>query len=194
MADPHYRELGRLGGRAAWAGMSGIERSEEQRRRAIKGWRGKARPSFWAKIKRGNDEACWPWLAYRTRDGYGQFTLRRRQFYAHRYAWEIARGSIPKGLAVLHRCDNPPCCNPKHLFLGSQADNALDMFQKRRGKVPETRDGEANNKAKLTRDQVLRIRKLHQAGTVTFTELARSFSVHRSTVAGIVHRRLWKHC
>jgi len=81
-------------------------------------------------------DACWVWLASTVGAGYGHFSLAGgRKILAHRFAWEQSKGAIPDGLKVLHRCDNPPCCNPNHLFLGTQADNVHDMMQKGRHRV-----------------------------------------------------------
>lgn len=88
---------------------------------------------FWAKVdKRGPDE-CWPWLgATNGNMGHGQLTVAQRRHYAHRAAWELAHGPIPPGFFVCHHCDNPPCCNSAHLFLGTARDNAQDMVAKGR--------------------------------------------------------------
>jgi hypothetical protein len=85
--------------------------------------------------KRGGAGECWPWRgSLNGKNGYGSFfPAGRRRVYAHRFAWEIVRGEIPPGLCVCHRCDNPRCCNPAHLFLGSRFVNALDMARKERG-------------------------------------------------------------
>lgn len=91
---------------------------------------------FWAKVdKRGPDE-CWLWTGCRKKAfGYGKIgegRMGQRTLLAHRVSWEITNGSIPDGAMVLHRCDNPPCVNPRHLFLGDQLDNMRDMVSKGR--------------------------------------------------------------
>jgi hypothetical protein len=92
---------------------------------------------FWAKVERRGIDECWPWKATR-RNGYGRLSAARSGGLqgAHRIAWSLANGEIPAGLKILHHCDNPPCCNPQHLFLGTQADNVHDMFRKGRGRIP----------------------------------------------------------
>lgn len=96
---------------------------------------------FWSKVKCGTDDECWLWQAHRqAHRGYGTFGIgsrlipgsRHTSALAHRVAWELTYGPVPNGARVLHQCDNPPCCNPKHLFLGSQADNVADMIAKGR--------------------------------------------------------------
>lgn len=94
---------------------------------------------FYAGVVKKSPDDCWPFEAgsfnqrgwHRTISG--NLNGRKRNFLAHRVAYELANGEIPKGLFVLHRCDNPVCCNPKHLFLGTQSDNAKDMWRKNRG-------------------------------------------------------------
>jgi hypothetical protein len=93
---------------------------------------------FWAKVDRGDPDECWTWLAYRRPDGYGSLRMGtlgvdRRNERAHRLSWTLANGPIPAGLLVLHRCDNPSCVNPAHLFLGTDQDNADDRQSKGRG-------------------------------------------------------------
>ncbi len=93
---------------------------------------------FWQKIDRaGGPDACWEWQGYRHPDGYGQVKISainpKRPLYAHRVAYELMTGQeIPDRYAVLHKCDNPPCCNPRHHRLGTQAENVRDRFLKGR--------------------------------------------------------------
>lgn len=85
---------------------------------------------FWSKVTRS--DRCWEWQGPRDHDGYGFIKVMRCSRRAHRCSWELCVGPIPNNLFVLHRCDNPPCVNPAHLFLGTARDNALDMVGKGR--------------------------------------------------------------
>lgn len=86
---------------------------------------------FWQRVDMGG--ACWRWMGARLPAGYGRLSFQRRSMYAHRVAYLLTYGVIPEGLCVLHRCDNPPCVRPDHLFLGTQTDNARDRERKNRG-------------------------------------------------------------
>lgn len=83
-----------------------------------------------------SEVGCWEWKLKRTKDGYGRMNVRQgavlKTVRVHRYAWELWIGAIPEGMHILHRCDNPLCCNPAHLFLGEHADNMRDMYAKGR--------------------------------------------------------------
>lgn len=95
-------------------------------------------PRFWAKVVKGESKNdCWKWIGSKNGVGYGKLALPGRSsvsgiIYAHRYSYELHFGPIPDGLQVLHRCDNPECCNPDHLFVGTQSDNMKDANLKRR--------------------------------------------------------------
>lgn len=149
---------------------------------------------FWAKIDRSaGPDGCWPWTASLTGGGYGQIGIGNgRNAMSHRLSYELHAGSpIPRGLSVLHRCDNRPCCNPAHLFLGTQADNIADMDRKGRARRPTLR-GERAGLAKLTDEQVMELRALYAAGTRQI-DLAARFGVRQSTVSSIVRRATWSH-
>jgi len=87
---------------------------------------------FWSKVAKAGAGDCWPWSASTVRGGYGKFSIESRYVQAHRLSWVLAHGQISGALLVLHRCDNPPCVNPSHLFLGTHLDNVIDMYAKGR--------------------------------------------------------------
>lgn len=112
---------------------------------------------FWAKVNR--TDGCWEWQASRNNYGYGLFHVGvgaagRIRSSAHRFAYELAHGPIPKGLNVCHSCDNPPCCNPAHLFLGTQRDNVLDAARK--GRTPAEQPSRWILAADVRRDVIAR--------------------------------------
>lgn len=134
----------------------------------------------------GGPDACWLWRGALHPNGYGTLGIEGRTRYAHRAAWEASHGGIPSGLSVLHRCDNPPCVNPSHLFLGTQSDNMADKAAKGRG--PR---GETNPQARLTVAEVLAIRELR--GLASPTEIASRFGIRRAHVFRIFNRERWSH-
>lgn len=145
---------------------------------------------LWAKIDKGAPEECWEWTARRNADGYGQFYLEGKLALAHRMAWWLIHSSIPESICVLHTCDNPPCCNPNHLFLGTKADNAEDRDGKGRRRAPK---GELNTAAKLTEEQVLAIRRESASGETSQKELAHEYGVTPPAISKIVLRKTWRH-
>ena len=112
----------------------------------------------------GGADSCWEWTGNRDRSGYGTILVSKggRRVRAHRLAMELHTGEpIPNGMVVCHRCDNPPCCNPGHLFIGTQSDNASDMWSKGRGYVngPGSRAarGERVSSSKMNADSVMKM-------------------------------------
>ena len=169
-------------------------------RRLVEGASVKRKPTpearFWAKVARGSETECWPWTASTAGGGYGQFGLRAGSCIpAHRFAWVATHGPILDGLWVLHRCDNRPCCNPAHLFLGTRQDNMDDMVAKRRHWAHRGLPGnlgEQNGRAKLTAEQVREIRKRHADGE-SQSSIARDYPVGRIKVGQIVRGESWRH-
>ena len=148
---------------------------------------------FWDKVNHGGLYDCWEWQRQRNRSGYGMFRNPSlgRSILAHRFSWELANGPILDGLFVCHSCDNPPCVNPAHLFLGTALDNNRDMRRKGRERNGERAKGMAHHAAKLTDDQVLRIRAL--GNSVVKSRLAEHFGVNPNTISKICLRQTWQH-
>jgi len=143
---------------------------------------------FWGYVAQTDIDKCWPWQGGKQK-GYGRFNVDGRHVMAHRYVWTLTYGPIADGLRICHACDNPPCCNPRHLFLGTMADNNADMLQK--GRQRSVRGTNSPN-AKLTDDIIRTIRSEVTLG-VSRRALARRFLVNHSTVNRIVSRRYWAH-
>jgi hypothetical protein len=152
---------------------------------------------FWQKIKKGADDECWEWTAAVDASGYGDLILyevangRKVQFHtrAHRYAWTLTHGPIPEGMLICHHCDNRLCCNPNHLFVGTNSDNMLDMWRKQRHLDLR---GEKNGRAKLTEQQVEEIRRLYDRKARNGGILARRYGVQGDAITRIITGRSWK--
>jgi len=151
------------------------------------------RKIFWAKAA-PTENGCWRWTGSRNKQGYGRGMRHGRYFGAHRMAWELTHGAIPPGACVLHRCDNPSCVNPAHLFLGSQRDNRLDCLSKGRD-APRVAAilGSRNPNSRLTADDIRSIRARYALRGTTKSEIARDFGVTDVLVGMIVRRKIWRH-
>lgn len=144
------------------------------------------RGRFWPMFEERGEADCWPWKRAIDREGYGRFTFEKKRKFAHRIAYLLAYGEIPRGLKVLHRCDNPICVNPAHLFLGSHQDNMSDRNGKGR-----TAKGERNGRAKLTESQVGEIRDWRKVGA-SYRSIASRFGINDKTVRQICSGKLWR--
>lgn len=150
-------------------------------------------PRFWANVQM--TDSCWLWTGALCRDGYGRFGNPKagaRQG-AHRFSWILSFGPIPDGMSVLHKCDNPRCVRPAHLFLGTQLDNIRDMNTKGRTYRFVVKRGEKSNAAKVTEADVREIRRRYRFGGVTHKQLAQEFGISASAVGFIISGRNWGH-
>lgn len=147
---------------------------------------------FWSKVhcpSRNVSHTCWEWTGKRQR-GYGICSVSRLPFLAHRVAYFIHNDVDPGEFVVMHKCDNPPCCNPEHLKIGTPADNTADRDAKGRQWHPA---GEDTASSKLKETQVAELRALWAAGGNRQIDLARRFGVSQPTVSAIIRGRLWRH-
>lgn len=148
---------------------------------------------FWPKVQKAGADECWLWTASVGSHGYGQLSMPGRgPEPAHRIAWTLTNGDIPPGMWVLHRCDIQRCCNPAHLFLGTDADNVADMHQKKRGRMPERQVGDRHPKTKLSDADVTRVRALRAQGE-SYAVLSKAFGVSISALSQIVNGRARTH-
>lgn len=150
-------------------------------------------PRFWSKVNIGQPNDCWEFHTRKRGEDYGYFSIALRSVRAHRVAYQITYGSIPKGLNVCHHCDNKSCCNPNHLFLGNHSDNARDLVSKGLFHPKGTQIfGEANANSKLREDDVKTIRDSVKNG-VKRKILAAQYGVTVSTIGDIVRKKNWSH-
>lgn len=146
---------------------------------------------FWAKVREGS--GCWEWTGKLTKKGYGTLRPGGREsarVRAHRASWILHYGALPAGACVLHKCDNPPCVRPSHLFLGSHKDNVADCVRKGR-RAPPIR-GSSNKSAKLKESDIPQIRALLSQG-VRQRDTGRLYGVSQATILHINQGKAWAH-
>jgi hypothetical protein len=145
---------------------------------------------FWSHVRIGGEDECWPWQAGCDKKGYGVLRTKAPELKlikAHRHAYELAHGQINEELDVLHTCDNPPCCNARHLYQGTNDDNVRDMHERGRNKNPP-HDIYPHPRSKLKPEQVKEI----FASTEPSSLLAKRYGVHRSAIKKIRRRETWE--
>lgn len=185
------------------------------------------RERFWSSVEKngpiisGMDSPCYVWTRAKSSSGYGSLSVTvggvRSTPSAHRLSWEIHHGPVPPGTLVCHRCDNPLCVRPEHLFLGTDLDNVADALAKgrrrradpnrKRKREGKRRSGKSRyvrrfpvprplasyrHRAALSPEQVREIRTRHAAGGVMQTELAREFGVRKEAISKIIRRVRWR--
>lgn len=149
---------------------------------------------FWARVNKNGPTVrselgpCWLWTAARWANGYGCAHWNGRRRKAHALAFEIANATAVEGGVVRHRCDNPPCCNPDHLEIGTPVDNVADRDARGR-----TAKGERVTIGKLTEDDVVAIRSMYVPRKVPLSRLASMFGVSKKTVGAVLRRETWRH-
>ncbi len=153
---------------------------------------GEAIAVFWTRVNKRGPNECWEWQNKSlVGKGYGSVRVNKKGWRAHVFSWFIHNGPT-NGLCVCHKCDNPRCVNPAHLFLGTVLDNTRDMIAKGRQRKAH---GQDCGNAKLTDDQVAEIRKRYKrhGGADDGVSLGREFGVSYNIIYGVVKRRIWKH-
>lgn len=145
---------------------------------------------FWTKVDQRGPDECWPWTAATNEHGYGVISAPGRangpSLKAHRVSADLA-GQDVTGRVVRHRCDNPPCVNPRHLIVGTQSQNIADMYERGRARI-----GSAKGQSPLNEHQVAEIRRRAAAGEMQKV-LAVEYGVGKMTISRIVNRRTWRH-
>ncbi len=148
----------------------------------------KSEAYFWGKVVKMNS-GCWHWRGLLDSDGYGEASISGRNIRAHRVAFVLAGNILPDGMCVCHKCDNRPCVNPDHLFLGTGVENTLDRHKKGRD-APQT--GSLNHNSKISEEDVLEIRRRYSSGE-TQIQIALEFGISRPCVSIVVNRKTWTH-
>lgn len=187
IAEERWERIRFCSYRCSHAGMRGEPRSTKGKPKST------VEERFWAKVPSRASNVCWPWSGSRGLYGYGVMskTCRGKSgsvHMAHRLSWEIHFGEIPEGMCICHKCDNPPCVNPKHLFLGTKADNAQDRNAKGRH---TNQSGEHNGHARLCRQDIDRIIRLLELGRPQ-SEIAAMFGVKQPHISRILRGAAWK--
>jgi len=161
---------------------------------------------FVSKLKINSTNSCWEWLGSRLQRGYGRIGLNGKMITAHRASWLIYRGEIPRGKFVCHKCDNPPCVNPDHLFITTHKENMMDMVSKQRWskkpktakqiesarklmmKLSQSQRGKKKAWSKLNKFQVLKIR----ASNEVQKKIAQRYGVAQTLISQIKSGKIWK--
>lgn len=146
----------------------------------------KAIKRFWSKVIIRSADECWEWQSGTSPEGYGVFRINGKSQRAHRFAWFLHTGEMPK-LLILHSCDNPPCVNPAHLREGTDADNVKDKCQRKR-----QAKGESQGHSKLKESQVKEIIQAILEGKM-LTQIAANYGVSANCVGSIKQKRNWTH-
>ena len=144
---------------------------------------------FWGNVAIRSKGECWPWTGYLDGKGYGIFKIGRRMLIASRTAYAIANDSVPQSLCVMHKCDNPPCCNPLHLELGTHQQNIQDCVARGRA---NRRSGSHNSMSTLSQDQADYARFLHETFGMTSVMLGFMFGLSQSSMSRVLRGKSYR--
>jgi len=143
---------------------------------------------FWKRVKKSDPESCWEWQGGRFNTGYGVFNMNPKVMTASRASWILTHGEIARDQHVLHKCDNPPCVNPNHLFIGIHNENTADKVAKNR-----QAKGEEAGSAKLTNEKVRAIRLLAKITKTSNYKLGELYSMSHTAIGRILSGKTWAH-
>jgi len=142
----------------------------------------------WKRINKRDENDCWEWVGGKDKDGYGRMMIDRHNYRTHRLTYIETYGSIPEGLIICHRCNNPSCCNPNHLYAGTIRENSQQCTKEGR-RV----SGEKHYKTILSDKDILKIRSLYSTGTFSQRELGRMFGVTQAAIWYIINNKTRKY-
>src|SRR5258707_1042914 len=185
----------------AWA-RGGARRIACGVRRSLSGWTRKSKgdpmtgrsnsaEDVWAKVDIRGPEECWPWTdsIVNSRRDYGRVGFKGRYWLTHRLIWTLVNGPIPAGACVYHTCDNPPCCNQAHLWLGTNADNVADKMRKERHRVPV---GERHPNARIPTRQAA-LSRMYATRGLAASAMGHALGVSTHLIQRIVRGETWQH-
>jgi len=150
---------------------------------------------FWSKVEiKDSIKDCWEWLGAKKSTGYGNVRINKKYLLAHRVSFELTHGEIPGKFIICHVCDNPGCCNPAHMMLGTVKSNCYDMIMKNRHQFTKNKAvGERNHNTKLTTADVIEIRRIYSLKILNQYQLASKYGVAQSSIGAIIRNKTWRH-